>query len=281
MDRRLIVNADDFGMTVDVSRGIIAAARGGVVRSTSAMASCPDFSRSMEELEGSGLSLDVGLHANLTWGRPISEPSEIPTLVDGRGCFLTRSKLLAKALVRAISPEEAYREMWAQAAKLASRRERITHLDGHHHVHAFPEVAMAAERVAREFGIPYVRAPREGLWSPWRRAMLKRFAIFMLAASGPGYWRSRGFLSSDNFGGFSLGAGPGLRQRWIDAVRMLPEGVCEIMAHPGYFAGGLDSYGAGREEEVTVLADPELIGALNEAGVKLVSPASGRSAPDA
>lgn len=269
MDKRLIVNADDFGMTIDVSRGIIASARAGLVRATSAMANMPDFESSVSALESSGVRLDVGLHANLTWGRPVSDPAEIPSLVDSNGNFLPRGRLLAKSLVNALSPEEAYREVWAQCAKLASRRERISHIDGHHHVHVFPGVASAVERVAREFAIPYVRSPREGTWSSWSRAAARRFAIFMLAASSPGYWITRGFKTSDHFGGFSLGASPDLKRRWIETVRRLPEGVTEIMVHPGYCGGGLDSYGPKREEEMPVLADPILKDFIGESGVKM------------
>ena len=274
MDKKLIVNADDFGMTIDVSRGIIAAACTGLVRSTSAMAGMPDFDASIAELKASGVALDVGLHANLTWGRPVSDPAQIRTLVDADGRFLSRSRLLASSLIKAISPEEAYREIWAQAAQLSSRVSRISHIDGHHHVHTFPGVAAAVERVALEFHIPYVRSPREGMWSPWRRNAGRRFAVFMLAASGPDYWKSRGFVSSDRFGGFSLGAGPDLKRRWIETLQRIPEGLCEIMVHPGYSRGGLDSYGARRADEIPILTDLDLKREIAEQGIRLESPSS-------
>ncbi len=274
MDKRLIVNADDFGMTIDVSRGIIVSARAGLVRSTSVMANTPDFGNSLSELELSGVPLDVGLHANLTWGRPVSDPTEIPSLVDSNGIFLPRARLLAKSMVKAISPEEAYREIWAQCAKLASRRKGISHIDGHHHVHAFPGIAAAAERVAREFRIPYVRAPREGSWSPWRRNAVRRLAVFMLAASSPRYWSARGFRTSDYFGGFSLGSCPDLKRRWIDTLKMIPEGLCEIMVHPGYCSCKLDSYSERRTEEIPILTDLDLMREIAEQGIKLESPSS-------
>jgi len=271
MTKRLVVNADDFGMAVEVSRGIMQAARDGIVRGASAMANCPDFDASMDELEQGGGALDLGFHANLTWGRPVSDPKQIPTITDSVGNLLPRGRLFAKALLGLVSPEEVYRELWAQCAKLSKRLDTISHLDGHHHVHVLPGVADAVGRVAREFRIPYVRSPREGLWSPWHRQSLGRFGIFMLAASNPDYWRRRGFLSSDSFGGFSLGAKGDLKGRWMETIDKLPEGVSEIMVHPGFDCRGLDDYSRGREDEVPVLMDPELSERARAGGIDLVS----------
>ena len=271
MRKILVVNADDYGMTLGVSRGIIEAARAGLVRAACVMTNCPEFEDSMGELQQADVGLDIGFHANLTWGRPVSDPAEIPSLVGPDGNFLSRGTLLAKSLAGLVSPEEGYRELWAQCAKLAARMPAISHMNGHHHVHAFPGIAAASERVAREYGIPYVRSPREGMWSPWQHAALRRFAIFMLAGSSPEYWRARGFVSSDNFGGFSLSAGRDLKARWIDTMERTPNGTTEMMVHPGYSSDELDSYGEGRDQEIAVLCDPELRDAAARAGVEISS----------
>jgi dolichyl-phosphate beta-glucosyltransferase len=269
--RRLIVNADDFGMTLPISRGILTAAQAGIVRSVSIMANAPDFEAAMDELLASHERPDVGFHATLTWGKPVLPPAEVATLVDREGRFLSRGMLLWRALRGRVSQEEAYRELHAQCERLARRWPTISHLDGHHHVHAFPTIAAAAERVAREFRIPCVRAPREGRWAGWRRPSLARLLVGSFAAASPKFWRACGFASTDHFAGFALSAGPALKQRWRDAVVRLPDGVTEIMVHPGYASQNDDAYNEQREQEIAVLTDPELLRTMQDAGIELAS----------
>lgn len=270
MSKQLIVNADDFGLTLEVSRGILEVAAAGLVRSTTAMAASPAFDASMDMLAASGLDLDVGLHCTLTWGRPLLDPRDVPTLVGPDGRFLSRIALMRRAILGGVAVDEAYRELKAQAERLLGRRPAIAHLDGHHHVQAFPTIALAAERVAEKFGIHYVRAPLEGCWSPATWATIRRLVVAALPASGPNYWRRRGLMTSDHFGGFALGARPGLRERWIAAIGRVQPGVTEIMVHPGYVSEGIDGYNAGREEEIRVLTDAALVATARESGVEII-----------
>src|SRR5262245_11890986 len=84
--RTLIVNADDFGLTGAVSRGILEAARRGIVTSTTAIVNRPIAPALVAELDASGLG--VGLHLNLTLGAPVSDPRRVASLVDGQGRFV-------------------------------------------------------------------------------------------------------------------------------------------------------------------------------------------------
>lgn len=271
MPRRLIVNADDFGMTLATSRGILEAARGGFVRAASAMANAPDLDASMAALSASGLPLDIGFHATLTWGRPLLDPEEVPTLVGRDGNFLSRCGLFRRAICGGVSVDEAYREMKAQVERLRARVPRLSHLDGHHHVHAFPTISLAAERIAERYRIPFVRSPREGWWMPRGRAFVRRGFISCLPASAPAFWRRRGFSSADHFGGFSLGAGPRLKERWLEAIESLREGTTEIMVHPGHASGEGDGCDGGREQEIAVLTDPALAAAAGRLGIEIAS----------
>ena len=84
--RTLIVNADDFGLTRGVSRGILAAHQDGIVTSTTVIVNRPIDPALIEELLASGLG--VGLHLNLTYGPPVSNPVRVPSLVNAQGMFL-------------------------------------------------------------------------------------------------------------------------------------------------------------------------------------------------
>ena len=267
--KRLIVNADDFGMTAEISRGILAAASAGMVLQTTAMASSPALEESLRLLSSSGLDLDVGLHATLTWGAPLLPPSDIPTLVGPDGLFLSRAALMKRAILGGISVDEAYRELRAQCERLLSLRGKVSHLDGHHHVHVFPTISLAAERVAEKFGIRYVRSPVEGRWSPLKLSPLRRMAVALLPASSPGFWRRRGFCTSDHFGGFSLGAGENIKERWLSALGAMRGGTTEIMVHPGYPSETTDPYNREREDEVQVLTDTALRDAAADRGIKI------------
>ncbi len=269
--KQLILNADDYGMNEAISRGILAAAHLGLVRSTSAMTNCTDFDRAMDEIEASCPDIDVGMHLNLTWDRPLSDPRRIPTLVDVDGRFLSRRRLLVRALAGAIREKEVYDELKLQVGKLAARRHAITHIDGHHHVHVYPVVRDAVEILAREFDMPYVRAPREGLWSPWHWEPVRRLGMSMMSASRACYWRVRGFKTADYFGGFALGGDDEIRARWMRTLGSLPDGVGEIMVHPGRSSGDNDRYNAGREAELELFTDEGFAGQARGLGIRFTS----------
>lgn len=269
--KKLIINADDYGMTLSVSRGILKCAGSGLVRSVTAITSTPAFEASMDELSRAGVDIDIGFHANLTWGCPVLGPQEIPSLVDVSGKFRSNIMLLSRAITRRICVNEVYRELKAQFIKLQTRVGTISHIDGHHHVHAFPIVRDAVEKLAKEFSVPYIRAPFEGLWSPWGLALPRRTVLAILPSSRPKYWRGRGFETSDSFGGFALGGGREIKKRWLATIKIIPDGVTEIMVHPGYSSAGNDKYNLERESEIDTLTDPDLLKSIKERGIEVVS----------
>src|SRR4030043_336716 len=86
--KMLIVNADDFGMSEEISDGIITAHLEGIVTSTSLMVNMPDAKRAVR-LAQQTPSLDVGMHLNMTEGHPVLPPEKVPTLVNNTGEFLS------------------------------------------------------------------------------------------------------------------------------------------------------------------------------------------------
>lgn len=267
----LIVNADDYGMTISISRGILKTATDGIVRATTVMTNSHDFDERMDELFKECPELDIGFHANLTWGEPLSDPEEIRTLVDDEGMFLSRVTLLKRSILKQISANEVRKELSAQCKKLSSRVKNITHADGHHHIHAFPIISEVVARVAKENGARFVRAPHEGNWSNWQWSSARRVIISALSASKPIYWKDRGFRCTDNFGGFALGAGKQIQKRWMETLMRLPKGITEIMVHPGHFSPHNDDYNIGREEEIRILTNQSLIKTAKDCGIEISS----------
>jgi predicted glycoside hydrolase/deacetylase ChbG (UPF0249 family) len=153
MQGQLIVNADDYGLSRGVNRGIIRAMKEGVVTSTTVMVNMPDMESHLDELLAlRGVS--VGVHLVLSAGKPMLAPETIPSLVNETG-FFTRP--YSRAVIRA-NPSEAKEEWRAQIEHLIKRGIELTHLDSHHHVHIYPELLDVAIALAHEYSIPAIRS---------------------------------------------------------------------------------------------------------------------------
>ncbi len=231
--RRLIVNADDFGLTPGVSRGILHAHREGLVTSTTVLSSLPAH----PELDAEATAcpgLGLGLHLNLTWGAPVSPPGTVPSLVDAEGRF---GRDLATLRDRA-RPDDVQRESEAQIEAFVRRFGRApTHLDSHHHVHRLPGVMDAIVDVALAARLP-LRSQDAGFRDGLRR---------------------RGVATSDHFVGDAQTEPYWTTARLLDQLATLALGVTELMCHPGRFDDDLaySRYGRQREVELAALCDPE------------------------
>jgi len=149
---KLIVNSDDFGLTPGVNHGIIDALKRGLLRSTTAMMNMPAIEMAAD-LAKVNPELGVGIHLVLTAGRPLLDTHK--TIVDENGDFLKNAVLVKKTDV---DVEEVYLEYVAQMEKYIKLfGHKPTHIDGHHHTHALPQTVEATRRLAKTYGIKYVR----------------------------------------------------------------------------------------------------------------------------
>jgi predicted glycoside hydrolase/deacetylase ChbG (UPF0249 family) len=162
----LIVNADDYGLTGDLSRAILRAGECGIVTSTSALANGGALRASAAALRDSGLG--VGAHLALVGHQgPVLEAREVPTLVDGRGHLAPGWRpFLTRCALRRVDPEDVRREFTAQVEVLRGCGLTLTHLDTHQNLHLWPAVAHVAVELASTSGIPAVRVTRSAGWSP-------------------------------------------------------------------------------------------------------------------
>jgi len=237
---RLILNADDFGLTAGVNRAIIELHRAGVLTSTSLMARAASTGEAIE-LALATPALGVGCHVVLVDGAPVLRAQDLPTLVDLRtgrfqpslGAFL---KLLLTGRIRSTEIED---ETAAQINLLHENGLRLTHIDTHKHAHMFPAVLGPVLRAARAAGIRAVRNPFEPAWSrsathdaPWiRRAEMK-----LLRLLEPAFRRivaEEGFTTTD--GAIGIMATGTLDSTTVSSLlRNMPEGTWELVTHPGY-----------------------------------------------
>jgi chitin disaccharide deacetylase len=230
---RLIVNADDFGLSEAVNRAVIETHEHGIVTSTSIMAGGAAFEHAAE-LAARCPTLDVGVHLTLTEQRPVAE--SVPSLVGADGHFAPHATDLAKRCLRgAIALDDVHKELDAQIRRVRAAGVRPTHLDGHQHVHVLPGVARVVAKLAGDHGIRAVRVPTESprgymLKDPGSlKRLAEQIALGVFGELSP----LKRLRRVDRFVGFYFG-GRLTEQNLETVLERLPSGkTVELMCHPG------------------------------------------------
>jgi predicted glycoside hydrolase/deacetylase ChbG (UPF0249 family) len=247
--KKLIINADDFGLTDGVCRGVVQAINHGLVSSCTAMVCMPGaaerISRWAPQIAGK-----IGLHLQLTGDCPPCLPlDEITTLVDSEG----RLPRLPQDVTA--DPIEVAKEWRAQVAGLRDLGVEPNHLDSHHHIHQWPEYYPVYADLAAEFGLP-VRNQ-------------KRCMANILQARGVRYPAT---CVTDWFGDNTDLKGLLACLETVFA-KVGDDQLVELMCHPGYSDHDLESissYTSPREAELRVLTSVQAATALSNMGVQVV-----------
>jgi predicted glycoside hydrolase/deacetylase ChbG (UPF0249 family) len=281
--RRLIVNADDFGLTRGVNRAIIEAHVKGVVTSATLMANAAGFDDAIQ-LTKSFPTLSVGCHIVLVDGSPISRFSQISTLTDVRHpCQFERSisNFAVRAIRRRINPVHVEIEVGAQIQKLQVAGIPLSHLDTHKHTHIFPQILLPLLRAAKGCGIRAIRNPfgriapsvvvaRPKLWKRYGELMLLNplAAKFRRAVEAEGMITPAGSLGVATTGALD-------ERLFRLIIESLPDGTWEFVTHPGYNDSDLDGVPTrlreSRETELQLLTSIALRECLERNGVELIS----------
>lgn len=280
--RRLIVNADDFGLTLGVNRAIAQANREGIVTSATVMANSRGF-REAVELARSQPELKTGCHVVLIDGAPLT--SGAATLTNNSAQFRTSLKEFASAAVRKqISSDEIQQEAEAQICKLQAAGLNVTHVDSHKHTHMFPHVLRPILRAARTCGVRAVRNPFEPLRC-WPKPVVLANGAMWLRAAGVGCFamfaaafrraiQEESMLTTDGTVGIVATGKLDLRLL-LSTLEALPEGTWELVCHPGYSDSDLQAAGTrlvqSREVELQALISPEVRNLIRRRGIELIS----------
>jgi len=228
--RLLIVNADDFGLTLGISNGILRAHREGIVTSTSVLAVGPAFTRTGPLLVGAP-ELGVGAHlAAVGEDPPLLAAAEIPSLVDRKGAFPRSWRhFVPRALSGRVDPDDLRREFAAQIERVRDLGIELTHLDTHQHLHLWPLVREVVLELAGRFSVPAMRVPYSS-GGPAMSFATDRLAHVLerrAAEIGLGYPEaSAGLDPSGALDGAALA-------RAIDRLAATDQPTLELWAHPG------------------------------------------------
>jgi predicted glycoside hydrolase/deacetylase ChbG (UPF0249 family) len=285
MPARLIVNADDFGLTGGINSAVEKLYRAGALTSATLMATGPAFDDAVAiALRNPGLG--VGCHLVFVDGIPVSHPEAIPSLLgaDGKTFRVSNLDFIQSLLRGHILPNELAVETQAQIQKLQRAGLDVTHIDSHKHLHVFPAVAGPVLYTAERCGVRAFRYPNEPKWAralstrtPWQR----RLAQAALDFFEPRFRRMVHLTGDEQTTSGTLGiAATGTLE--AATLRLLVGGVrqyggdrvYELCCHPGYNDEDLDRQRtrlrASREVELRALVDvvPEI--SRNEEGVELI-----------
>ena len=292
--RYLIINADDFGMSDGVTEGIIRAWQKGVVTNTSALINLDGAPERIARAHAQFPNLPIGLHLNLTLGKPILPPEKVPTLVDDTGNFYDRFQIFEQ--LYKISVDELRAELFAQAEALCATGVTFDHIDYHQHlmVTHTPFYPLVCE-LARKYHVPVRQPVPESFYGqikvrgksggatmqtamkfvtqyPW---LLLRLVPGMVSST----YRHKAVLldkagiKTTNWLVMALYDKPSVAN-FISMIHQLPPGVSEVVVHPAVVDAQLKTLGGSyvrqRADELAMLTDPRVRDALDKSRVELV-----------
>ena len=234
----VIINADDLGYDPAISDGIFESIRNGIVCSTTLLVNTSYSAKAAAQAAG----VAVGLHLNLARYSPVSSTFPVSFLVGGE---------FSESFAPSLPAEAVETETLAQLDRARELLHREpTHIDVHKHLHRNPEVLVGVIAAARSRGLP-VRSI-----DPDMRSELRR----------------NGVVSTDHFIG---DAGPQpywTLDRLEAALKTLPNGVTELMCHPGHAPQHVrSSYAAQRELELKTFTSEKARELVSKLGVELAT----------
>ena len=224
--KKLIVNADDFGLDDETVDWTIKGFELGKISSATIMAGMPATKRAVDYAMGHP-QFSFGVHLCLVDEKPLSSPSEISSMIDPRTGFLWRTRqFIIRNFLGLVKVDDIKREMMAQINALRNMGLKISHLDGHGHNHRLPQSIRALVSVREELGgnVPVRRC---------QDLFVARPGLLSRCINGPMQSRleKARILMTDHF---LMAAGHTLDEKWFSkAVATLPDGVTEIGIHPG------------------------------------------------
>lgn len=271
MGAKVIVNADDYGMTPGVSEGIRFSHLNGIVTTTTAMMNQPTVLADLEIARAETPSLGIGVHLVLTAGAPVLPAGQVPSLVRGDGRFRALGQM--DAAIAEIDPVELKAEWRAQIEKYLQTGMTLDHLDSHHHIAAVYEQTLPVLfDLATEYNAP-IRHPYAGCSMYGGVANGHPMALTIRDASD-GLMTAQRVRTTDEVDCTFYDRNATL-EKLLAYFDGLADGISsELMCHPGYADAELlrtSAYNRPRETEVALLTDERVKAHVAERGIQLTT----------
>ncbi|PID59218.1 MAG: hypothetical protein CR986_06995 [Ignavibacteriae bacterium] len=272
---KLLINADDFGLSGGINKGIIEAHKNGVLTSTSICANGDYFDEAVE-LAKKNPSLDLGLHFILVGEKPLSSPNRIPSLTDGNGNFHKNIAVFTKKYFQnKINLEEVKYELNLQIDKVKSTGLNITHVDSHQHVHALPKIYKIIEDITKVNNINIIRVTREKIsldmllnLKTYPRVMQLFVLNFLMKMS----IRNSKCAKVRNFRGFYRGGNVNKENLMNIISKINKDDYYEIMCHPAYYKNNekYEFWNYNHEDELNALLDDNVKKEIENKNIELI-----------
>lgn len=277
LEKLLIVNADDFGITEGATDAIIECHRAGSVTSTTLMTNMPAAQYAAERSKEHP-RLGVGLHFNLTLGRPLARASQ-SSVVNRQGVFFNRRDLSLRTIAVRLRASDIREELEAQYCSMRALGLVPTHFDSHQHVHAIPGIFQVVAAFAAEKALPMRmpwgwvgRAPDKRLTRVVKERVLGATLQYLDRKRPKSVRVNAGFCSV-----FDLGVLP--EKLRVEHYRTLlspyrDDGVVELMVHPAHVDDALKDKTAitgTSDAEQRLLMDPSFQAIATALGFRLAT----------
>lgn len=270
-DKKLIVTADDFGLTKGINEGIIDAHRRGIVTRTSIIANGEVFEHAVL-LSKQNKNLKVGVHLTLVAESPINQPDKIKSLIGSNEKFLNSYKaFLNRYILRKINLNEVYLEWESQIQRVLNTGVGINHIDSHQHLHMLPGLFNCALNLAYKYEIKKVRMFHHDII---RISSFKELVLTFLSGINKRQIKYLGITYPDNFWGLKY-SGKVDGHNILKLFYNIKHGITEMMCHPGYadsvYYQKYDNWHYKPEEELKALVSERVRGEIISNNIKLIS----------
>ncbi|HEX5442734.1 MAG TPA: ChbG/HpnK family deacetylase [Pirellulales bacterium] len=267
---RVVLHADDLGLNHSVTRGILEGFEAGVLTSAALLANAPAAEQALDawqalleahragrlastaarrRLGDSPGDFDLGVHLNLTQGRPLTGQRFPRQLLNDRGEFLPPGQLFSRLIWRGGRCRDAiHAELAMQVELLMAHGLEPTHLNGHQYVELMPVVCELVPRLAADYAITAVRVPREP--RHWLTSLRPGFRPGNWLLSYAKQWFARRYAARiDAAGCRHAGAYFGASHAGCVDMRVCEmflcagrgRGLVEIAFHPGFPGGEFEA----------------------------------------
>jgi hopanoid biosynthesis associated protein HpnK len=236
--KKLIINADDFGISTPVNRAVIKGWTDGILTSASLMVTGEAFMEAAE-LARQHPALQVGLHLTLVQGRAALKHEGFPSLTDPLGSF-PADPVFAGMRMFFLKPlqKQLEREIEAQIVRFLETGLPLSHIDGHLNIHMHPTVFDILCRLMPKYDISTFRLSRESLGAELSistdRAIGKAVDAFIFSSLAkrclPHLQRRRIGFASEVRG--LLNSGKITEEYLLKLLGTLKDGTTEIYLHP-------------------------------------------------
>jgi predicted glycoside hydrolase/deacetylase ChbG (UPF0249 family) len=281
---KLITNSDDFGLNSSITDAIIDSHINGIMTSTTIMSNMEGTTYAIQKAKEIS-TLGVGIHFNLTEGKPISELHKIPLLLNSNGEFLSNINQRRNLYFGNEKQKQVELELSNQLILLLDNGIFPTHFDSHHHITGTPVAFLASLKVARKFKVNKARVTNVDYFfsDDYDEGQLKKlYYKYRTYPKSIIHKLNKSILRANNIKTPNtkilstrvLPIQNNFISQFIRTLSVLPVGVTEISFHPGYLNSYIKDtryYSELRQKDLAISLSPEILSYINKKGIQLIN----------